>query len=161
VWSSYRAVAGRIIALLLAAFLTTVICMVGFLFCVVPGVIFSLKLALAPAIVVLEDAGPVEAIGRSWSLTKGFLGKVFVVMFLMWLISLAAGALVGQLARLSVLFNVHASQAVGTVVSQAGNMVVSPLQAAAVVLLYYDFRIRHEAFDIELLAERLRERSER
>ena len=36
--------------------------------------------------------------------------------------------------------------------TMAGQVLITPISAAAVILLYYDLRIRKEGFDLEMLA---------
>jgi hypothetical protein len=58
------------------------ILMVGYVLLVVPGVIFSLMFCLTMTIVAAEARGPIDALKRSYELTKGYKGLVFLTFFL-------------------------------------------------------------------------------
>ncbi len=154
---SYGAIMPKIFFILVAAFLTTVICAVGYIFCVVPGVILTLKLVLTPVVVVLEDVDPFQALRRSWRLTKGQMGKIFVVLLVVSLIGFVARQVGTTAAYLLPLQESALKTGLRAGLGQLGTLVASPLYGVAVVLLYYDGRIRHEAFDIEVLAKRMEE----
>ncbi len=95
-------------------------------------VVGALRLALAP-IMLLWGAGPIEAIDRSWSLTRGHLGRVFRWLFVI-------GLLVGSLSAavsgvIAALFSAVGLSSVGQL---AGAVVVAPfglMQAIGLVQL--------------------------
>lgn len=111
--------------------------------------------AQLPALVI-EGVGPVQSIRRSWGLVRrrylGVLGAVVVMGILAGL----AGALVGALPS-------GIGQAVGgpyawvlvAVGGIASALVQQPLNAITSTLIYYDARIRHEGFDVQILAAEL------
>jgi hypothetical protein len=107
----------------------------------------------AAPIVMLERVGAVAALRRSWQLVRGSTWRVFGITILVGIITGILGAIVGAL--LSV-----ATQAgddnVRLILNQLAALVVAvviqPISFIVVVLLYYDLRIRREAFDIEMLA---------
>lgn len=106
--------------------------------------------------VVLEDARGNGARMRSWTLTRAAPGKVAAVwgvtFLLAWLPWVGTGAL---------LVATDTGLANGTQVviwlglCQAAGAVTVPLVAAARTLLFNDLRVRAEALDVRVLAERL------
>lgn len=52
----------------------------GFALLVVPGVFLTVRLRLVTAAVILEDSGPLEALGRSFDLTSTHPRTVFGVL---------------------------------------------------------------------------------
>ncbi|HEV7591256.1 MAG TPA: hypothetical protein VGO40_24300 [Longimicrobium sp.] len=117
--------------------------------------------AVAPA-VVLERRGPVQAISRSWELIKGAWGEVFLVMFIAYLIAALPGGAVSMFASIGAVVLAHgdpskmmALQAVGQVLAQVTQTITVPFSAGALVLLYYDRRVRTEALDVQMMAESL------
>ncbi|HET9708677.1 MAG TPA: hypothetical protein VFP39_10290 [Gemmatimonadales bacterium] len=107
-------------------------------------------------VVVLETlASNFEAFGRSWELTKGARGRVFGLLFVAGLISSvlpslvlsAVGALIGQLAPAATIF--------WTVIAAVLPVVLTPIVPCVLTLAYYDLRVRHEGFDLQLLSEQL------
>lgn len=133
-----------------AAYWTTVVLM-----WLTPAVLAAPWFGTLPA-VVLEGARGHGARMRSWSLTRaapGRVGAVWAVTFLLaWLPWLGTGA---------ALVATGAGLANGTQVvlwlgmCQAAAAVTVPLVAAARTLLFNDLRVRAEALDVRVLAERL------
>ncbi len=110
-----------------------------------------------PAMLV-EDIGPVRAMGRSWRLAKGRTGPilwivilttlirlVFVLVFQapFWLASSLTGSKLG-IMPLSLSLPMTIS---GGIAGAIGG----PLIMIGLVLLYYDARVRTEAFDLQLM----------
>ncbi len=111
--------------------------------------------AVTTPVVVLENLrGAFDAFGRSWDLTRTFKRKIFgiaVVAFLMVYVPIVALAALGGFFRLQ-------SPAVGQaieVVSAALSIVVTPLLSCIFTLMYYDLRVRREAFDLQILGQQL------
>jgi hypothetical protein len=157
VGQAYRFVLPKVGSLLWASILVGVICMIGYMLLIVPGVIFSLWLMLTTPAIVVEGRTASRALGRSKALTGGNLGKVFGVALIVFLIGIAfglvfnfAGGFIGVLAS-------RPGSLAYTVVTQgfsvAGQVLMAPIGAIAVILLYYDLRIRKEGFDLEMLAQ--------
>ena len=63
----------------LASALTFVIIGIGFMFLIVPGIILACKLAFVPYLVVDRRMDAVEAIKKSWKMTAGYAGTVFII----------------------------------------------------------------------------------
>ncbi|HKG15652.1 MAG TPA: hypothetical protein VKB12_20190 [Pyrinomonadaceae bacterium] len=80
--------------LFLIRLMYTVATFVGYLMLVVPGVVLSVKYALALPAAVAENAGPFESFGRSSELTDGYKGLVFVTYFLWGLAVMVVGFVV-------------------------------------------------------------------
>jgi YD repeat-containing protein len=108
-------------------------------------------------IVVLEDlASSFDAFGRSWELTRDARGKVFGTVAVTWLISqfLPQVVVQGLGNALGVAGN-QSMQPVFVVVASLLGIVLAPILPCALTLLYYDLRVRREAFDIQVLSEQL------
>jgi hypothetical protein len=126
---------------------------------IVPGVLLFLMWSLAVPAKVLENKGIFDAMSRSMELTKGNRGRIFVIWILLivlsigvnWLLSwpivVAAGASSrGALLRSSAMWQVASN--VANFISQC---LVGPLATIAFALVYYDERVRKEAFDLQLM----------
>jgi uncharacterized membrane protein len=139
---------GRIIAL---TFLTGCVVFLGLLLLVVPGIIFACGLALGATSLVLEHLpGPIAAMQRSWFLTRGYRGKLFLALLVSLLLLMIPAAGLGAVSAFlgrEVLF---------TVVSVVLGVLISPFIYVTVTVLYYDLRVRKEGFDLEMLSEHLR-----
>jgi uncharacterized membrane protein len=140
--------------LLKTQFIVGLIVGVGILLIIVPGILWALSYALvAPVIMIEGTTSGSEVRRRSWELVRGNRGKVFLILFalivIQWLVGVGIGiiSVIGQ-------FGFGASNI--TMISQVLNGIVSilltPMSAIAVTLLYYDFRIRKEGFDLEMLS---------
>ena len=73
----------------LASLLVLVICALGFILLIIPGIIFSCKLAFTPYLVVDRKMKVIEAIKESWRMTGGHEWKVFFISLLAIPISIA------------------------------------------------------------------------
>lgn len=125
---------------------------------VVVGYIFVLrvylKYSLSVQACVLEKAAAGQSLRRSAFLAAGSLGRVFLIYLLMGIIGFALGFVLQLpgtlLARTSGLF-------VATVWQLAASFVATtlsfPISNIAISLLYYDQRVRKEAFDLQLMME--------
>jgi hypothetical protein len=107
-------------------------------------------------IVVLEDLeSSFDAFGRSWELTRTFKLKVLGLAVIAYLIAnIAPGAFLGAVGAL--LAQGHASlQPVVMVVTVVLPIVLAPVLPCVLTLLYYDLRVRREAFDLQVLGQQL------
>ena len=106
--------------------------------------------------VVLEDlSSSFDAFGRSWELTRGFKLKVLGLASVAYLI-----AQIVPLGAMSVLGNFSTgqgavAQTVAIVVSALVPILLAPIIPCVLTLLYYDLRVRREAFDLQLLGQQL------
>jgi len=113
--------------------------------------------AMTTPIVVLEDlSSSFDAFGRSWELTRGARGKVAGTIIVTWLISqflpqMVIGGISGALG----ISGNQSLQPVFVVVASLMGIVLAPILPCALTLLYYDLRVRREAFDIQVLSEQL------
>lgn len=64
----------------------TLITGVGYLLFVVPGVIIGIMYAVCVPVVIVEGRGPLDALRRSYALTNGYKGLIFITYFLWWLL---------------------------------------------------------------------------
>jgi len=111
--------------------------------------------AVTTPIVVLETlGGAFDAFGRSWDLTRGFKRKIFgiaVVAFLMIYLPILVIGILGGYFRLTAPAMGQAIE----VLSAALPIIVYPLFSCIVTLIYYDLRVRREAFDLQVLGQQL------
>ena len=117
--------------------------------------IFFLTASLMPlpTVVTLEGAGPVAAIRRSWSLAGGARWRILGLLLLMSILS----SIISLIFTFILLSTIATQGAVRTILQQLVNLAVAavwaPIQWGAFTLLYYDLRVRKEAFDLQLAAE--------
>ena len=111
--------------------------------------------AVTTPVVVLENLdGAFDAFGRSWDLTRTFKLKILGIAFVAYLIFTLPMAAVGGLGAYFIIHAPLIGQAI-EVLAAALPIVMTPLLACVFTLMYYDLRVRREAFDLEILSQQL------
>jgi hypothetical protein len=126
----------------------------------------ALGYSMAMAVCVVEDKLAMESLSRSVKLSRGTRGRIFVMALLVWAISIVLSfvtyiPMVIVLAVVTAVGHGAAYAAITTVVAEilqallnfALQMLVTPVYMTALVLFYFDQRIRTEGYDIEYLME--------
>lgn len=122
--------------------------------------VIGLLFAVAPAVIV-ERAGPLEALERSVTLARGALGRVIglmlVTIVITYLPMLAVLAVTGGFAQLA---NPEVLPSTGQLVTQqvlsmGVGILTTPFMVAVIVLLYFDRRVRTEALDVQMMTDSL------
>ncbi|MCA9412585.1 MAG: hypothetical protein KC944_15325 [Candidatus Omnitrophica bacterium] len=149
---SYLRALQRIGTLLLTNLLYGLWVFIGFLLLIVPGILFSLWYMLATSIVVLEGTSSFVSLGRSKSLMKGNLSKGFVLQFLVICLALIGYFGISTLVAVPATFLEFESIYLDIIMESFLEAFFLPFTTGAIVLLYYDLRVRKEAFDLEQLA---------
>jgi hypothetical protein len=151
-----KAVRPRVFALIGLSLLILLCDGIGLAFCFV-GVLFPLTLfAVALPVLILEGVGVTAALGRSIALTKAHamhvLGLVLTAQLLAAVVNGALAAGVNLLLRTG---GSTAAVVVGqSIANTIAGILTTPFAATAIVVLYFDLRIRGEAFDVQLLMQR-------
>ena len=133
----------------------------AFLLLIIPGVIVLARLSLAVPAALLENRGAVDSLNRSWGLAKGSVLRIAVVYTMAIVLNLiAAMILAAPLAAFTGLSELAAPSAVSTAlltqfVDAIAGALVAPLITIALCLIYYDQRVRQEAFDLQLMMAEL------
>lgn len=150
---------GRLIML---ALLSGLVVGLGFILLIIPGLILVSGLILGTPALVLEGLpSATTAMARSWSLTRSHrlrvLGALVVVAVLLFLPFIAAGGIAatslpteGDLA--APLSSTLLIAVTGAALLQT---LIYPLFYCVLTVLYYDLRVRKEAYDLEVLAQDL------
>jgi len=141
---------GKFGALFITGLGVGLVVMLGLLLLIVPGVIAACGYAVTSQVVVLESVSADVAMKRSWHLTKGFKGKVFGLGCVAFLIVLLPSLALGMVAAL-----LPGGEGTATALGDFVALAVTPLFTSAFTLLYYDLRVRKEAFDLEMLTQQL------
>jgi hypothetical protein len=152
---TYRFALSRLPAILWITIITTVATLVGFILLIIPGVIAAIRLALAPAILVVEDVRGTSAVGRSWNLTNGHFWRVLGTMFLAGLISTVGVAVVTLPTEFLAATMATDGWFISTVGQVVASVVTTPFSILIIVLLYFDLRVRKEGYDIEVMSQEL------
>ena len=145
----------RFWAVLLAMILYGLAVMVGFVLLIIPGfIVIAVFFAVIP-VVVLEQKGVDEAVGRSQALASGAWLRILGIMSVLFLITfipmMGIQALTyGALAVMAPgIFGPMVGQALANVIAVFLGALLTPITVAGTTLLYYDRRIRVEAFGLD------------
>jgi len=107
-------------------------------------------------VVVLEGlSSSFDAFARSWDLTRGFRLKLFGVVVVTWLIAQFLPQLVVGTMSIVILGASPALQPFLVVLTSLLSILLAPVMPCALTLLYYDLRVRREAFDLQMLSQEL------
>jgi hypothetical protein len=120
--------------------------MLGFVLLFVPGLILLTMWFVATPACVVEKLGPFRSMGRSADLTGGYRWRIFGLMVVLFIISVAAGPIIDA-AMASV---------GGTTLVLIGSLIWNGIwgafYAVAAVVAYHDLRVAKEGIDIEQIA---------
>jgi hypothetical protein len=116
----------------------------------------------APTLVVAEELGPVAALSRSWQLTRHNLWRVFGYLVLLAIFNFVVlGLPMGVLQWLLIfaLTTQWYAWLSGLLIglSYLLNVLWVPFLVLALVLLYFDLRVRNESLDLEMRVRQLEE----
>jgi len=155
---SYKRVGAKAFRVIVILVLSGFVVGVGFLCLIIPGIILLARTGLAVPVSMLEDSKSIRSIERSMELTKGNTLQVLVIFLMVWVIaSVVAGIFQFPLAfyilnaaRLHhpIPFGIALLQHLSAFVSQ---VLAAPIGTIAFSLMYYNLRVRKEAFDIQHL----------
>lgn len=157
VWGSYSRILGLIPRVILVMIGLGIGIGIGLILLVVPGIILALMWALTIPVVVLENADLREALSRSSELTKGHRGRVFMIYLLFMILTYVTffvleSPVIALVATKGPRAVVGAGVATLTsALSLIAECLVTPLMTIAISLMYYDERVRKEAFDIHFM----------
>jgi tetratricopeptide (TPR) repeat protein len=130
--------------------------MAAIIVCLVLIVAFA-RFQVAGQATVLEERGMRGGLARSWQLTRrAFPQTLTIVLFA----SLLTGVLVALLPILALLLVEPRPTPLARTIHEGADAlaqmvlgVMAPLQICALTVHYYNLRVRHEAFDIEMQAQ--------
>ena len=111
-------------------------------------------------VMFVEDTGLTAAMGRSWRLVQGRWWRTFLIIFLLLIIFSIVRAALGAFIALGLgLLQIVVSSVVVLWISAAVGVIidslVNPVLQIAIVLIYFDLRVRREALDLFQLAQRI------
>jgi len=111
---------------------------------------------LTTPVVVLEELGSsFDAFGRSWELTRSFKLKVLGLAVVAFLLTNLIPSLVFRGLGAAFLGSAPPLGVALTAVGFVAPLALAPVLAAVITLMYYDLRVRREAFDLQVLGQRL------
>src|SRR5208282_478717 len=130
---------------------------VGFILLIIPGVYVMCRLLVDVPSALLENLDARVALERSWRLTEDSAGRAFLIIVLYFSLSMAASMLFAVPFQLGMLFEKNNPGMIVVLLAlvQVGSFIatvlVTPVMTIAAAILYYDLRVRKEAFDLQVM----------
>jgi hypothetical protein len=123
----------------------------------ISAMVVWIRYALAIACCVVEDLGVIKSIKRSAALSKGSRFRIFLIYIVFVLVAALLGAALGALVGgLGVLIsNLTVRLILIYLASFIAGALTAPLATIGIALVYYDERVRKEAFDLQLMMSSL------
>ncbi|NND84679.1 MAG: hypothetical protein HKN46_05970 [Acidimicrobiia bacterium] len=125
----------------------------GFVFCFFPGVWLYIMWFITIPALVAERLGAWEAMTRSWELIQGTWWRTFGLAIVTSLIVGIVSVALASPAQFVVFSggSLTSTQAVSQVANTIAYILTLPFQALVAVVIYFDLRVRKEAFDLTTL----------
>lgn len=150
---SYTKVLGKLVLVLLGTNLLQILAVLsGLVLLVIPGLVIMLWIILTPQVAILEGRNGIAALKRSKQLGDGAHWRNAGLMMLLSIVSFSIGAVIGGAFAAIDLTNHWIFHVLLMAVNQG---LVVPIVLIALVLIYYDRRVRKEGYDVKALAEDL------
>ncbi len=124
----------------------------GMLLLLVPGILFMLSLGFAPYLVIIDRAGPMEALGISHRLVWGNWWRTAVILSVVLFVTIAAYVVLGVVAGVAAFGSETGSAAftvIEFVVTVAITAVLTPIVYAFSIAVLNDLKLRSEGGDLE------------
>jgi hypothetical protein len=134
------------VSLIIVSIVVLITIVIGLMLFLIPVLYPLSKFFAARQAVVLEGLGPGRALGRSSSLSAGEKGHILGTLILAGLLTIAISIGAG------IAMGLVPSTVVQRIAETIVGVCVRPFFSIVETLLYYDVRIRKEAFDIEYMA---------
>jgi hypothetical protein len=129
----------------------------GFIFLVIPGVYLLCRLIVSLPAMLVEDLGPTESMSRSYTLTQDNAGRAFLIILLYYALNMAGTMLFAVPFEILMFLsakNPH-MMVVWAALTQVGafiaGVLVMPVLTIGSAILYFDLRVRKEAFDLQVM----------
>ena len=110
---------------------------------------------VAPVVATIESVGPIGAIRRAFSLSKGNRWRILGLQLLLLVINGVISAVVSAVFVTTIISDPGLRAAAQQVVNAVTTIAWAPVEWGTFAILYYDLRVRREAFDLQLAAEAL------
>jgi hypothetical protein len=155
---AFGKVRGKILRTIGVILLAGLIVVVGLIALVIPGIILMCRTGVAVPAAMLEDKYAGEAVSRSMDLTKGYAMQMFLIFLLTWVLAIVAMMVFQYPFMILTAMQAARHHAVPFaylmlqyLASFVSSVLVGPIATIAFSLMYYNLRVRKEAFDLQHL----------
>jgi hypothetical protein len=131
--------------------LQAVVVTLGFMAMVIPGVYLALALSLAVETLIIERRGIIESMKRSFFLTRGKKLEIFFFTLALTLVSFVLEKILDFI--FSVVDRSQMAVDIETINIILTQALFAPLAACVFILIYFNYRIEKEGFDLEHMVE--------
>jgi hypothetical protein len=145
--------------LLIVAIFVGIGTMLGFLLLVVPGIILAVRWAVTAPVVVLEQAGPTNSMGRSAELSEGHRWAIFGLLLIYIVFAYTAQILLGVvmaafgMGDASLMTTMDGLGLAFLIASAAVSAIISLVSTVGTAALYFELRRVKEGVGVSELAK--------
>lgn len=144
-YENLKLVVSKLLILIPAVFIVGILVVVGFLFFIVPGLIFVIMFSMVYPSIIIEQNGILQSLARSKKLAGKRWLKIFTLLIIYFIIVIVAG-LVGS--GIALLFSsVH--PIINPLITYSILAFVLPILAIAMTYLYYSMVARENTQKVE------------
>jgi hypothetical protein len=151
--------ARRLRSVLWVSVLGWLLVLLGAVLCILPGVYLYTCFIVAVPVLLTENVRGRKALGRARELVRGRWWKVFVIVLLGTILTSIVKGGLSALGDTVIASGHDVNTVSGFVASFVTSTIAStltiPFTAAFVTVIYFDLRVRKEAFDLQLLARQI------
>ena len=144
-WRALRRAFGRFPVLVVSSLIYYAAAGIGFMLCIIPGVWLMIAWFLYLPVIAFEPAGPVQALRRSYRLTKGHRLRILVLL-------LVLGVLSSGITMLSFLAPIPGIQ---QLLEALLGVITGAILYVVYTVLYFSARSQRENMDVEALIDRV------
>jgi len=128
------------------ALLTGVAVFLGFMLCILPGIVLTYGLFLAGPVLIVESVGPAAAAQRSWDLTEGYKLIIFFLGLFVFLLQVAFGLLMNAAFGFTVNVETLTTGSYGlfNLLNDLSVILAAAFNAVAAAVAYHDIRVFRE-----------------
>jgi hypothetical protein len=145
----------RVHSILWISILSSLAALLGFVLLIVPGIIVLVRFAFGSTVLIVERRKGSKALGRSWRLAKGHFWKLFGAFILAFLMAGVVASVLSIPANLAFAAIGPSGWPIAAVGDSLAAVLTQPFTTLITILLYFDLRIRKEAFDLEVMAQEI------
>lgn len=131
-------VAPKVISIIVANVISSIIIFLGYLLLIVPGIIATIVLALITPVIVLENKGALESLGRSKALVNHRWLKTLAVL-------LINGIIMIFVRGFSNILLTPFDERISIVLSEVVASLIAPITTISITLLYYSMLFKEKA----------------
>lgn len=133
--------------------------MAGLLLLIIPGLLLALGWSIAAPIMIIEQRGITDSIGRSWDLTSGYKRWILLLWIILMIISFIIGGIMGAFTLIAgdpttILLEGGSNSyyILNALVSAIAQALTTMISTAGVAAIYYEIRQIKEGVGAESLA---------